>query len=311
MRIGFFGTPEIAAFCLARLMERHEVAFVVTGCDKPRGRCLQVSGCPVKCAALEREVPVLEPEHLRDPALPDELARFGAELFVVVAYGAIIPRAIFDLPRHRTINLHPSLLPRYRGAAPMQWALINGETETGITVQLINERLDAGDIILQERFAIDETMTAGELAEIVFPRGAALLDEAIARIGAGTAAPVVQDESAATYCKKIDKDLPRIVWTGGARDIHNMVRGLNPAPVAWTTFRGRVLKIWRTMPFEAADAPALDPGEVAVYKKKRLLAGTGAGRLEIVSVQPETKKVMDAASFINGHRLQAGERLGV
>ncbi|HOS41203.1 MAG TPA: methionyl-tRNA formyltransferase, partial [Spirochaetota bacterium] len=136
-------------------------------------------------------------------------------------------------------------------------------------------------------------------------------DEAIARIGAGTAAPVVQDESAATYCKKIDKDLPRIVWTGGARDIHNMVRGLNPAPVAWTTFRGRVLKIWRTIPFEAADAPALDPGEVAVYKKKRLLAGTGAGRLEIVSVQPETKKVMDATSFINGHRLQAGERLGV
>lgn len=309
MKIGFFGTPDIGAYCLRELAREFEILFAVTGEDKPAGRHRHLQASPVKEAAREMGVPVLQPAKLRDAEFIDALKKFPADVYVVVAYGKIIPREIFDHPPLKTINLHPSLLPKYRGAAPVEWAIMRGETETGITVQLINEKLDAGDILAQEKLDVGRDMNAGALYDIVLPRGAALLGDTLRRMDAGGIIPLKQNEEESTYCGKIDKDLARVDWTKPAAEIHNLVRGLNPKPVAWTEFRGKNMRIWATaLPGDAAGVE-LAPGEILVHAKKRLLAGAGGGAVEILSIQPETKKAMDGLSFINGHRLQAGERL--
>ncbi len=308
MKIGFFGTPEIAAYCLGELLNEFEVTFVVTGEDKERGRHLKVQDGPVKALAAEKGIPVYQPARLRDPEFIQAIAKHDADLYVVVAYGKIIPAEVFSRPRLKTINLHPSLLPKYRGAAPVQWALINGENETGITVQTINERLDAGDVLLQTRIPLDESMCAEDLYRIVLPEGARLLRETVRGLSAGAITPVAQNEDEATFCPKIDRDTAHIEWQLPAVRIHNLVRGLNPKPVAWTTFRGKNMKIWKTAPCPDIADPRPGPGELAVFQKKRLLAGTGDGVLEILQIQPETKKIMDGLSFINGYRLAAGEK---
>jgi len=301
MRIGFFGTPDIAAHCFSRLREEFAIAFAVTGEDKPAGRNLQTQCCPAKEAARSGEVPTYHPVKLTDPEFIGTIEEAAADLFVVVAYGRIIPARVFTMPRLGTINLHPSLLPRYRGAAPIQWALINDEAETGVTVQMINERLDAGDILLQKTVPVGPEMTAGELYDIVLPLGAEMLVEAVKLLEAGKAEPRKQNEEEATYCGKIDKELPRIRWDRAAADIHNLVRGLNPRPGAWTVFRSLSIKIWKTRPFGDATVH-LAPGAIAVYGKKRLIVGAGDGPLEVLELQPERKRAMDGLSFINGYR---------
>ncbi|HNW28094.1 MAG TPA: methionyl-tRNA formyltransferase [Spirochaetota bacterium] len=308
MKIGFFGTPELAARVLAGLREKHEVLFAVTAEDKEAGRNRALHYCQAKEKALAFGIPVLQPKSLKDPAFIEELRSHDADIYAVVAYGNLIPRAVFEYPPLKTINLHPSLLPKYRGAAPVQWALINGEHETGITVQLINEKLDAGDIVVQERLPLDRQMTAGDVMEIVSCRGARLMDSAIGILASGGAEPQRQNESEATYCGKIDKDLPRIDWSRSAEEIHNLVRGLNPKPVAFSFFRGEAIKIWKTA-LPGADVPgAAGPGSLVRYQKKRLFAGTGRGMVEILSLQPANKKVMDGLSFINGYRLAPEDR---
>ncbi|HOT45063.1 MAG TPA: methionyl-tRNA formyltransferase [Spirochaetota bacterium] len=308
MKIGFFGTPELAARVLAGLRERHEVLFAVTAEDKEAGRNRALHCCQAKEEAMRLGIPVLQPKSLKDSAFMEELRSYDADIYAVVAYGNLIPRAVFDYPPLKTINLHPSLLPKYRGAAPVQWALINGESETGITVQLINEKLDAGDIVVQERLPLDRRMTAGDVMEIVSCRGARLMDSAIGILASGSARPVRQDESEATYCGKIDKDLPKIDWSRSAEEIHNLVRGLNPKPVAVASFRGEAVKIWKTA-LPEADVPGTDgPGSLVRYHKKRLFAETGRGMIEILSLQPANKKVMDGLSFINGYRLTTEDR---
>lgn len=307
MKIGFFGTPDLAARVLGDLHALHEIAFAVTAVDKEAGRNREIQFCPAKAKALDLGIPVLQPHTLKDPAFHEELVFYRADIYTVVAYGNLIPRAIFDHPPFKTINLHPSLLPRYRGAAPVQWSIINGETETGITVQLINEKLDAGDIVVQERVPVDGAMTAADLMAIVSSRGAGLMDRAIRILADGSARPVVQDESQATYCGKIDRELARIGWNRTAREIHNLVRGLNPKPVAFTMFRGENIKIWKTAPLENASLDAA-PGTIIRYQKKRLCAGTGAGVVEILALQPANKKIMDGLSFINGYRLTPEDR---
>lgn len=305
MRIGFFGTPAIAAYCLDYLAERHDILFAVTNEDKKSGRSQHLSFSPVKEKAISRNIPLLQPVSLKDPAFSLELDKYPAELYVIVAYGHIIPRSIFDRPEFKTINLHPSLLPKYRGAAPVEWAIISGEAESGITVQLINERLDAGDIILSTGLDIPGDITAGGLYEIVLPEGARLLDRAINLIASGKASPAKQDESQATYCGKIDRDTARIDWSQGAISISNLVRGLNPKPGAWTSFRGKNVKIWSAFPAESG--PSLAPGQITIHQK-RLFAGTGSGILEIKLLQQETKKSMDGPAFANGARLQPSDR---
>ena len=318
MKIGFFGTPDIAAYCLEKLVDRFEISFVITGEDKAVGRHQHVSIGPVKTLALAKEIPVYQPSRLRDQSLVEQLRNHDADLFVVVAYGKLIPGEIFNLPRLKTINLHPSLLPLYRGAAPVEWSLIRGESVTGITVQMINERLDAGDIVLQKNIPLEPDTTAGELYETVLPLGSSMVIEAIDLLSSGKACPISQDDSKATFCGKIDRDTAHIDWNRPAEEIHNLVRGLNPKPVAWTTLRDRNMKIHRTRliaPGEVTLAPepmrllsAVEAGQIAVVGKKRLFTGTSSGPLEILEIQPETKKIMDAAAFINGFRLVPDER---
>ena len=302
MNIGFFGTPELAARVLAGLAREHSVSFAVTAEDKRAGRNRELQLCPAKSEALRLGIPVLQPLSLKEPSFLEEISACGAEAFVVVAYGSLIPRTVFAHPRLGTLNLHPSLLPRYRGAAPIQWCLFNGETETGITVQLINEKLDAGDIIVQEKMPVPADMTAGDLMEIASSTGAGLISRALGLLASG-AAPVKQDESLATYCGKIDRDTARVDWKRHPHEIHNLVRGLNPKPVAFSRFRGEQIRIWKTAP-PPVDAPGTPiPGVLVRYQKKRLLAGTGDGFIEILQLQPANKKIMDAGAFINGYRL--------
>lgn len=308
MKVGFFGTPGIASYVLEKLCCRYDVVFLVAPVDKRCGRDLKLQNCAAKETALCHDLPVFQPESLKDPAFAETLKSFGADIFVVVAYGKIIPASVFNLPRCGTINLHPSLLPKYRGAAPIQWALINGETVTGVTVQMINEELDAGDIVMSKEIAVHENMTADELYEIVLPLGAELVISAIDLLCSGrTDVLKKQDHSQATHCGKIDTDTAHINWNMSAPGIHNLVRGLNPKPVAWTTFRGKHIKVWETRIFRE-EGPSLEAGELSVHQKKRLLCGTGSGIVEFVSLQPETKKRMDAPAFINGYRLAPAER---
>ncbi len=306
MRVGFFGTPEIASYVLQHICNIYEIVFLVSPEDKKCGRDMKIQECAAKEFASCKDIPVLQPKSLKDPEFAAQLKSYNADIFVVVAYGKLIPRPIFTMPQYGTINLHPSLLPKYRGAAPVQWALINGDSETGVTVQMINEELDAGDIVLQEKIEIDENINAGELYDLVFPIGAELVVKSIELLGSGKAELVKQNGSDATHCGKIDKDTALINWNNNAFKIHNLVRGLNPKPVAWTTFRSHHMKIWKTSVFDGI-VPELKPGEVTKFQKKHLLAGTGNGVIEILEIQPENKKKMDGLSFINGYRLETGD----
>lgn len=311
MKIGFFGTPEIASYCLNRLLGEYEVVFVVTGEDKPSGRNRKIRFSPVKELAVENGIKVLQTSNLLDPEFVREIKDKAADIFVVVAFGKIIPSGIFNYPPLKTINLHPSLLPGYRGAAPIQWVLINGEKETGVTVQIVSDKLDAGDIVLQRKIPLDIDMTASELYDIILPQGAELLVEAIQSLSSGRAELKQQDENNATYYSKIDKELALINWNRTSLEIHNLVRGLNPKPASYTAFRGKNVKIWKTLLFESIESAGViksRPGHISVYKKKRLLAGTGDGCLEIISIQPENKRVMDGLSFINGYRPDEDDR---
>ena len=306
MKIGFFGTPEIGAYCLESLAREHEVVFAVSQEDKPQGRSLRLVRSPVSSVAERLGIPVITPKTLKDDNLPGTLADFGADVFVVVAYGKIIPARIFELPKHRSINLHPSLLPHLRGAAPVESAILEGASESGITIQRITERLDAGDILAQESFPIDPEMTAGDAYELVLPRGADLLLHVLSSISSGTCVPRAQNESDATYCGKITKENARIDWERTASEIHNQIRAYNPKPVAWTSFRGSSLRILKSRMFSDEEM-RLSPGEITVFRKKRIIAGTADMPVEILSLQPENKKVMDGLSFINGYRIASGD----
>ena len=305
MRLGFFGTPEIASYCLNELAALYEICFAVTSVDKPVKRSGTPMPSPVKKLALSKNIPVIQPENLNDPEFLNEIKKHRADIFVVVAYGKYIPKEVWENPRLKSINLHPSLLPKYRGAAPVQWALINGETETGVTIQLINEKFDAGDIVVQKTVPVPENMTAAELCEAVLPPGCAMLCEAIELLSSGKAQPVRQNESEATYCGKINRDTARINWASSPEKIHNLVRALNPKPAAWCVFRGAGIRIWKTCRFR--EEAGLKPGQIGVYQKKRLIAGSGAGAIEILHIQPDNKKIMDGLSFINGYRLKQNE----
>ncbi|MCL2025337.1 MAG: methionyl-tRNA formyltransferase [Leptospirales bacterium] len=309
MKIGFWGTPDIASYCIEALHINHEICFVVTQPDKPAGRNNVLTPPQAKETALKLDIPVLQPETLKDNSFLEKIKKFDADIFVVVAYGKLIPPAIFNAPPLKTINLHPSLLPKYRGAAPIQWALINGETETGVTVQMINEKMDAGDIVVQEKITLDDMMNADDLYNQALPIGVKLLNRAIELIASGRTDFEKQKDEEATFCKKITRDTAKINWNEPAYAIHNLVRGLAAKPAAWTLFRGTSMKIFRTTVVKIEELQeTLTPGEIIRYQKKRLIAGTGSGLLEIIELQPETKKKLDAASFINGYDLKNDSR---
>src|SRR5579885_2532384 len=232
MRVVFLGTPEFAVPSLAALASEHQIIAVLTQPDRPKGRGNQLTASPVKAAALDLNIPVYQPESVRRPESVELLKSLQAEMMVVVGYGQIIPQTLIDLPAHGVLNVHASLLPKYRGAAPIQWAIANGETETGVTIMQIDAGLDTGDILLQRSTPIGPDETAPELAARLAPLGAELLIEAIDQIANGTAHPKKQDEQQATYAPLLKKEDGRVDWTRPAGSIYNRLRGFTPWPGA-------------------------------------------------------------------------------
>jgi methionyl-tRNA formyltransferase len=307
MRVVFLGTPEFAVPSLEALRREHEVIAVFTQPDRPKGRGNQVSESPVKIAASMLGIPIHQPERIRRPESVELLRSLAADLMVVVGYGQIIPQAIIDLPKYGILNVHASLLPEYRGAAPIQWAIANGETETGVTIMQIDAGLDTGDMLLKRSIRIGPDETVPDLAGRLAPLGAELLLEAIRQIAGGTVHREKQNDAEASYAPILKKEDGLIDWSRPAQQIYNRLRGFTPWPGAYTTFRGQQLLITRARPAEGSGIPTgtLRP------EKRRLLAGCGASTvLELLEVQPGGKKRMTSQAFLNGYKVAEGEKLG-
>lgn len=312
MNLVFMGTPEFALPTLRALQAAgHEIRAVFTQPDQPAGRGGRLTPPPVKQAALDLGLPVHQPPRIRSPEVYDLLKALEPEAVVVVGYGKLLPQHLLDLPRYGCINLHASLLPKYRGAAPVQWAIIRGETATGLTTMHMDAGLDTGGILLARETSIEAEEDAISLGRRLAEMGASLMGETLEGLHRGTLAPVPQDHALATSAPMLKKDDGRIDWSRLARDIANRVRGLVPWPGAFTTFRDGLLHVWRARP-ELPTPPhsPLLPGTLRV-EDRRLLAACGQGSwLELQEVQREGRRRLSAAEFLAGARLGSGERLG-
>ncbi|MBI4552322.1 MAG: methionyl-tRNA formyltransferase [Candidatus Latescibacteria bacterium] len=310
MRLLFMGTPAFAVPSLRELIDSpHEVIGVVTQPDRPKGRGLRPAPPPVKTVAGEYGLPVIQPDQLDAPEFLRTLRECQAEVFVVVAF-SILPAPVLSIPPRGTINLHASLLPKYRGAAPIPWAIINGETETGVTTFFIEQRVDTGQILLQRSTPIGPDETAGELHDRLATMGATLVRETVDRIAAGQARPVSQTGSP-SRAPRLTKADGRIDWTQPAGVIHNRIRGMNPYPVAFTTWQDRTLRLLRSRRRpERPDGGGRAGEVVALDAEGVLVIQTGAGCLGLVELQPEGRRRMRADEFVHGYRLRPGDILG-
>lgn len=305
MRIVFMGTPDFAEESLRALLEAGEdVAAVFTQPDKPRGRGMRESFSPVKALAAERGIPVYQPVTFKDGAATELLRTLAPELLVVVAYGRILPQAFLDVAKYGSINVHGSLLPKYRGAAPIQWAVLNGDKTTGVSVQYMAAAMDAGDVISARETEIGEFETAGELFDRLKTLGAELLTETVRKIAAGSVIRVPQNEADATYTKMLDKNMSPIDWNKSPREIVKHICGLNPWPVATTELGGVSFRVFGA---EYTDTrTALAPGKIISAGKAGIEVACGGGRsLRITEVQAAGKKRMSAAAFLLGHPMKA------
>jgi methionyl-tRNA formyltransferase len=307
MRLVFLGTPAFAVPTLEAVAEKHEVLSVVTQPDRPKGRGHELSTSPLKQAATRLGLPVYQPERIRHPEAQAHLASLAPEIMVVVGYGQIIPQSVIDLAPRGIVNVHASLLPKYRGAAPIQWAIANGENRTGVTTMQINAGLDTGDILLTRETEIGAEETALELAEHLAIVGAELLVETLDGLAHGAITPRKQDDSQASFAPILRKEDGAISWSEPAQRIHNRVRGFLPWPGAYTSFRGHLLHIWRAR--VAEDRTALTPGRILAGPGFRVACGSGSV-LELLEVQLEGRKRMGAGAFANGQRLRENEILG-
>ena len=308
LHLVFCGTPRFAVPTLDKLVEAgFSLNLVVTQPDRPRGRGLELAHSPVKARALELGLPVIQPAAIKENVdFRAQLDAIHPDAIIVVGYGRIIPQWMIDLPRFGNINLHASLLPKYRGAAPIQWAIARGESITGVTTMRINAGLDTGDILLQEEVAIAPDDTAETLGPRLAAIGADLMVETLQRLAAGTVDPRQQDHSHATQAPPLCKEDGRIDFQRAAQEICNRLRGFQPWPGAFTSFRGKNLRIWSVRP----TGNKLAGAELAI-SEDRLIVGCGQGTaLEFIEVQPEGKKRMTARDFIHGYRPRPGERLG-
>ncbi|MFB3776525.1 MAG: methionyl-tRNA formyltransferase [Bryobacteraceae bacterium] len=308
VRLVFLGTPSFAVPTLERILKTgHDVVAVYTQPDRPQGRRQELIPSPVKQAALGRGLEVRQPDRIRRPEVVAQLGELRPEAMVVVGYGQIIPQSIIDIPPLGIINVHASLLPKYRGAAPIQWAIARGESVTGVTTMRIDAGMDTGDILLARETPIGPEETAIELAQRLAVMGADLLVETLEGLAAGTILPRKQDDSLATLAPILRKEDGRVDWSLPARQIYNRVRGLVPWPGVYTSFRGRTLQIWRA---QVAEAHAGRPGTLSA-SDRRLLVHCGEGTaLELLEVQLEGRRRMAADAFRNGHHAQPGEELG-
>jgi methionyl-tRNA formyltransferase len=313
MRIAFFGTPEPAAALLAELINSsHEIVLVVTQPDRPKGRGQKVVAPPVKELALRYALPVEQPDKLKDNAVFRALlGSLAADIAVVVAYGKIIPADILQLPKFGFINVHASLLPKYRGAAPVQWALLNGEKETGVTIFKLVEQLDAGPIVSQKSLTIRPSDTAESLLGRLFELSKPLLTETLDAIAAGSAQFRPQDETAVTYAPALTRESGEIDWRKSAAEINNRIRALVPWPAAHTFYRGKRLQILRAEQYNI-DLAASDrlPGTILhILKSDGFVVATGRGNLLVREVKPEAGKAMNAYNFVLGHDVKTAETL--
>ena len=301
------GTPDFAVPSLERLAESgHDLTAVVTRPDRPRGRGRKPAPPPVKAVAQRLDVPILQPESLRDPDFLTALRKLRVDLFVVVAF-AILPKAVLGIPKRGSVNLHPSLLPKYRGAAPINWAVIRGERETGVTLFLLKPKVDAGDILLQRRAPIGPDETAGELHDRLSALGAEALLETVDGLARGDVTPAPQSEEGVTAAPKLSREDGRVDWGADAGTIRNLIRGTNPFPGAFTAWKGGELKVHRA----AVTAGSGAPGEVILADSKEgLVVAAGSGALALLEVQPAGKRRMSGAELVRGYRAAAGDRMG-
>jgi methionyl-tRNA formyltransferase len=307
MRLVYFGTPDFASRCLEKiLLSKHQVVAVVTVPDKPRGRGMKVESSDVKRLAQERGLDILQPSNLKDPEFLRCLSSYGADLFMVVAF-RILPEEVFMMPPKGSINLHGSLLPKYRGAAPINWAIINGEKETGLTTFFLRKRVDTGDIIKQSKTEIGPEETFAELHDRMATLGGELLIQTIDLIEAGNIKPILQDSSQATPAPKLLPEMGNIAWPKSALQIHNLVRGLSPKPGAYSFRNGKKVLILRTKPVELDNA-TYKPGQIVqADPQKGITIACGVGGIQIMELKPESGKAITGAEFVRGYRLTAGE----
>lgn len=309
MRIVFMGTPEFAVPSLEALLRSDDhVVGVVLQPDRPKGRGQQLVAPPVKLVAERAGIPVLQPLKIRTPEFLQALSSWQPDLIAVAAYGRILHTPILSLPSKGCVNVHGSLLPKYRGAAPIQWAVINGETETGITTMLMDEGMDTGPMLLQERLEIRPDDTAGTLAPRLAELGGRLLVETIAYLKAGTLTPKRQDDTQATLAPLLKKEDGLINWTMSAESLANRVRGLSPWPGAYTFFGEERWNVWRVVPSKSAGTDK--PGKIVAVDKQSILVATGEGLLDLQEIQTANSKRMPVSQFLTGHKVTAGMRLG-
>ncbi|MBP3938730.1 MAG: methionyl-tRNA formyltransferase [Clostridia bacterium] len=304
MDIVFMGTPEFAVPCLQRLIDDgHNVKGVFTQPDKPKGRGHKMQFPPVKECAVKAGIPVYQPTKMRDGEVLSVIEMLNPELIIVVAYGKILPKEILDFPRYGCINMHASILPRYRGAAPIQWCVINGEKESGVTAMQMDVGLDTGDMLLTKKVSIGENETAGELHDELSLLGAQVMAETIDLLLKGELIPEKQDDEKSNYAPMLTKDLCPINWNESALSIHNKVRGLSPWPVATAKLGEKTIKIHKTI---ISDKSNGQPGEVIVSDKKLVVSCGESTSIEIVVLQTEGKKAMKASDFLRGNPIEVG-----
>lgn len=310
MNIVFMGTPDFAVPSLKTLVKKgYGISCVVTQPDRPKGRKQVNTPPPVKVAAEQLGLPVWQPENIRSPECVKKLQSLKPDVIVTAAFGQILPRPILETPPHGCINVHASLLPKYRGGAPIHWAIMNGEKETGITLMYMVEALDAGDILVQRRVAIARDDTVGSLHDKLSHVGASLLCSALPAIVNGEITPVPQNEKEATFAPNIRREDEKMDWTRSAEALYNQVRGLNPWPVAYTVWESKPLKVsWAEIFSE--EASSKPPGTVTRVEEDGFVVACGRGQLKVKEVQPAGKRRMGAAAFLRGANLKIGSRLG-
>lgn len=308
MKVVFMGTPEFAVPTLQALIDHHQVIGVVTQPDKQRGRGKKVQFPPVKEKAVEYDLPVYQPVKAREEEFVSVLRDLNPDVIVVVAYGQILPESILNIPKYGCINVHGSLLPKYRGAAPIQWSVLDGEEKTGITTMYMEKGLDTGDMIDKVELTLDPKETAGSLHDKLMVMGADLLLETLEKLENGTAVRTKQDDSLSCYAKMLTKDMGQVDFSKSAIEIERLIRGLNPWPSAYTSMDGKTMKLWDAdvTPYDG-DA---EPGTIVDVTKEAIVAATGEGALALKEIQLAGKKRMKVSAFLLGYHVETGTKLG-
>lgn len=309
MKIVFMGTPDIAVPCLQKIIdEKYEILGVVTQPDKPKGRGKKLGMSPVKELAIENNIPVYQPVKARDKEFIDTIKSLNPDVIVVVAFGQILPKGILEIPKFGCINVHVSLLPKYRGAAPINWVIINGEEKTGVTTMYMDEGLDTGDMILKTEVNLDENITAGELHDKMMNIGAETLKETLRLIEEGNVPREVQNHEEFSYAPIMNKSLGNIDFSKSAREIHNLVRGVNPWPSAYTTYNDVIMKVWKTKVLD--EKSTKDAGTIIDVSKDGIKVSTIDNVLLIEEIQMPNKKRMLVGEYIKGNTIETGLVLG-